>query len=352
MKQSLFFTFLFSIIIYCTYAQNDKMYIIKDQKVVATYNIISEIDSIIFYKPDIKPVEPEIKNLIKDASFEESSALWKLLDGNSSVISGVARTGSRSLKIISDGAQGNHVVQQTFIPGVIPGTEYKFTAWVQGNELVGEGQGGKPLAILRWRNASNTIIAKEMYMWAPYGSYDWRELSTHMQAPPDATQADVIFRAWYGCLSGISFWDDVDLRPRDFSYRGNLTGTYDVSNSTDKTGGTIATTEINYSGSGYFDSASDGAFVEWNNVSASSAGKYILSVRYAIEGNEQIWEFQVNGQSRTFRPRATGMKNSWATHDEEFDLNPGNNTVRVTIKKVIPGANPSIDRLDVYEKKN
>ncbi|HOG06053.1 MAG TPA: carbohydrate-binding protein [Paludibacter sp.] len=331
----------------------------KNNKIVNLQSLgATDIDSMVFQwkYPDDPGVDPgeelgedPFVNVIKDPSFEIGPPHWVLVDNNSSIVTDISLTGSKSLRIVSDGAQGNHVVRQQSIAGITPGMEYSYSVMVKGDQLVGAGAGGKPLAILRWRNSSNILIAKEMYMWAPYGTYSWTKLQTHMQAPPDATMVDVIFRSWYGCLSGYSFWDDVELKPRDFSYRGNLTGTYDIIEASDKLRVLLSTEEINYSGGGYYFMESDGAFIEWNNVAGGTGGTRIISIRYSLEGNEQNWQIIINGTTRIIRPRATGQINSWATHDEKFTLNPGNNTVRILMNKVVSGANPRIDRLDVYE---
>lgn len=294
----------------------------------------------------------QAQNLVPDASFENGTANWTLGDYASSIDTTVARTGSNSLKLLNDGSTTNHNAGQYRISGVIAGTEYTYYVWVKGSSLVGEGVGGKPLAVLRWRDSNNNAIEKEMYMWAPYGTYDWRKLTINLQAPAQASKVDVFFRSWYGCLSGTSHWDDASLEARDLSYRGSLAGTYQAEDASAMTGGSIASTETNYTGSGYFETASDNAYVEWNNVSGgSSGGTRILAFRYALEGNEKYWQVYVNGVSQgTVKPPATGMINSWASSDWELALQPGSNSVRVKILNVSAG--PLIDKLDVYTLAN
>jgi hypothetical protein len=287
-------------------------------------------------------------NLVPDPSFESGTATWTLGDAACSIDNSVARTGSRSMKLVNDGSATNHNAGQSSIGGIQAGVEYTYSVWVQASSLVGVGAGGKPLAVLRWRDSSDTRIEKEMYMWAPYGTYGWRRLSINLQAPPDATKVDVFFRSWWDCLSGTSHWDDAVLEPRDLSYRGNLAGTFQAETASATSGGGMASTETNYTGSGYFKPQSDNAYVEWNNVSGgSNGGTRILSFRYALEGNEKNWEVFVNGISQgTVRPSATGRINSWASSDWEVTLQPGNNTVRVQVLTVTSG--PIIDKLDVY----
>ena len=291
-------------------------------------------------------------NIASDPSFEKGTAATKLLDSKSSIDSSVARTGSKSLKLINDGAQKNHNAGQFGTGGVQAGTEYVYSVYVKGSNVRGEGSGGKPLAVLRWLDSSGNKLAKEMYMWAPYGTYGWTPMKIYIEAPPKAAKVDLSFRSWYGCLSGTSNWDDISLAPRNFSYRGSRTGTYQAENANSKSGGLIKSAEENYTGSGYFHATTGGAYLEWNNVSGgSTGGSRILSFRYANEGNMKNWEVFVNGKSQgTAKPMGTGKVNSWATFDWNVTLKAGNNTVRVKIATVPTGdpGRPNIDRLDVY----
>ena len=291
-------------------------------------------------------------NIASDPSFEKGTASTKLLDSKSSIDSSVARSGSKSLKLINDGAQKNHNAGQFGTGGVQAGTEYVYSVYVKGNNVKGHGSGGKPLAVVRWLDSSGNKLAKEMYMWAPYGTYGWTPMKIHIEAPPKAAKVDLSFRSWYDCLSGTSNWDDISLAPRNFSYRGSRTGTYQAESANSKSGGLIKSAEENYTGSGYFHATSAGAYLEWNNVSGgSNGGNRILSFRYANEGNMQNWEVFVNGKSQGIaKPIGTGKVNSWASFDWDATLKAGNNTVRVKVQKVPSGdpGRPNIDKLDVY----
>ena len=225
-------------------------------------------------------------NLVPDPSFETGMASWDLGDYASSIDNTIAQTGSNSLKLINDGSASNHNAGQYNIGGVEAGEEYEYSVWVRGSDVTGVDTGGKPLAVVRWRNGSGNKIDKEMYLWAPYGTYDWRELKIHLQAPPTAAGVDISFRSWYDCLTGSTNWDDVSIAPRDLSYRGSLTGTYQAEAASSRSGGSIETTETNYTGSGYFHPTVAGAYLEWNDISGGgSGGTRILSFRYAWEGN-------------------------------------------------------------------
>ena len=307
---------------------------------------------LLFIATLVMPVTVSHANLVPDPSFEKGTASTKLLDGASSIDSSVARTGSKSLKLKNDGAAKGHNAGQYGFGGVQAGTEYVYSVWVRGTDVRGHGSGGKPLTIVQWLDAGGNKLEKERFIWAPYGNYGWVQMKIHLQAPAKAAKANVSFRSWYDCLSGHTNWDDISLAPRNLSYRGSLTGTYQAESATRTSGGSIKSVEPGYTGSGYFHGTSDGAFLEWTNVSGgASGGKRVLAFRYAYEGNQKSWEVFVNGKSQGVeKPVATGRVQSWASFDWNVTLQPGNNTVRVKVLNVPAGelSRPNIDKMDVY----
>ena len=288
-------------------------------------------------------------NIITDASFEAGAARWTSQDYASSIDNKVARTGTRSIKLINDGGQ-RHDIGQENISGVKPGTEYVFSVWVRGNNVTGVGGGGKPIAILRWVDANNKPIDVNRYIWAPYGTYTWKYMYLYSQAPPNAVKANITFRSWFDCLTGTTNWDDVSLTPRNLSSHGSLTGTYQAENASYRTGGTIGHHEAYYTGSGYFDPTVANATLQWSNVSGgTNGGNRTLSFRYAVEGFAKVMEVLVNGKSLgSKQPVQTGWKSSWASADWQATLKPGNNTVRLRISAPTAGG-PLIDKLDVFQ---
>ena len=288
-------------------------------------------------------------NLIPDPSMEKGTAVWTMGNYTTTIDNTIARSGSKSIKVVNVGAKPSHNAYQYNIPGFQPGKEYTYTVWVKGTKVDGHGTGGKPMSVLRWKDSANNKILDGLYMWAWYGTYDWRQVKIHFQAPPNATKIDVMFRSWFDCLSGYTNWDDASLTLRDLSYRGALTGTYQAEQAKVRSGGKIATYEKNYTGSGYFNVTSAGAYLEWDNVSGGTdGGSRILAFRYALEGGEKNWEVFVNGVSQgEQRSTGTGYQNSWASFDWKVNLKPGNNRVRVKVLSLIKG--PNIDKLDVFQ---
>jgi len=290
------------------------------------------------------------QNIIPDPSFE-SGSVWSLQDSASSLSSSAARTGSKSLQLINDGSKTNHNAIQSNIQGVIPGKEYVYSVWVRGDSVAGVGAGGKPLAILRWKNSAGQSIKEEMYMWASYGTYTWSNMQIYLQAPSDAQKVDVSFRSWWDCLSGKTYWDDIELSERNLP-TGSLLGTYQAENSQARWGGNLGTNALDYTGTGFFDATTNNAYIEWTGI--PGVGERVLSFRYAIEGGPQPFELKVNGvsQGRISPMIATGRRGSWASNIWQVNLPSATNTIRLTIGSAGGLGSPLIDKLDVYAPKS
>ena len=286
-------------------------------------------------------------NVIPDASFE-SGANWISADSASSLVNSPTRTGSKALKLINDGAAKGHNFGQYSINGVTPKQEYIYTVWVKGNNVQGVGSGGKPLAVTRWRNSASSKLTKEMYMWAPYNTYDWTPMSIHFQAPANATKIDTSFRSWYDCLSGTTYWDDISLVARTFPERGSLLASYQAEDANSKSGGAVHSEESDFTGTGYFDITTNGAVLQWNNV--TGGGARVVSIRYAYEGNGRDMNLYINGVSQgAQRPVMTGRRGSWASLDWNVNLPAGSNTVRLVIGKTGGKlSQPQVDKIDIY----
>ena len=292
---------------------------------------------------------PAFSNIIPDPSMEVGTA-WVSNSTNAAVVNNLARTGTRSIRLIHTGngntTQPNTNITQSNIPGVIPGAEYVYTVYVRGDNVQGNGAGGKPLTVLRWRNTANANLAKEMYMWGPYGTYNWTPMTIYLQAPLTATKINVGFRSWWDVTTGSSYWDDASLVLREFPNRGSLLASYQSEAGT-ISNGAIETVEPDYTGTGYL-KPNDGGYVQWTNVSGgATGGARIISLRYSYEGNVRPIELFVNGVSQgRVTPVATGRISSWASLDWQVNLNPGNNTIRVTAIDYTAG--PMMDKIDVY----
>jgi hypothetical protein len=294
-------------------------------------------------------------NAIPDPSFEDpaSSTRWVSSDSASRLTPLQKRTGAQSIMLLNDGTgvvgTSVHNVTQTNIPvaGVAPGQEYAFTAYVRAENVTGIGAGGKPLTVLRWRNASNQKIAEELYNWAPYGSYDFRPLTLHFQAPAGAAKIDVGFRSWWDCLTGRTYWDDASLVPRVIPGRGALLASYQAETADTRSGGLVASAFAGYTGTGYYEVTATAAALQWSNV--AGGGDRVVAARYSWEGSAQPMELFVNGASQGKRtPALTGRLGSYATENWTVTLPAGGNTIRLSVQKSASGGQPLIDRLEVY----
>jgi len=122
---------------------------------------------------------------------------------------------------------------------------------------------------------------------------------------------------------------------------------YQAENYTSQSGNSVLTDFGGYTGSGYVDFGSNGAWLEWNNIDGGSGGSVSLIFRYANGSavNRQC-ALSVNGNSignLSFAP--TGTWSTWATQTVAASLNSGNNTVRLTVNTGNGG--PNLDYVNV-----
>ena len=291
-------------------------------------------------------VEPV--NVIRNPSFE-SADFWVLKDDASAFDTVHSRTGSRSISLVNDGALGHNVVQLNS-PGVLENTEYQLTSYVKGVDVAGNGQGGKPLTVLKWKDARGNKLSSEHYMWAPYGTYDWKALKIHLQSPPGAAKVDITLRSWWDCTGGTTYWDDLELIERDLP-KGLILLSFQAEEATTRSGGSIGNQETGFTGTGYFEATRDGALLGWTGI--PGGGTRVLSVRYSIVGNPRKFELSINGNSQGQSDNyATGQRGSWASRVWIVELPPGENTVRLRIGSPGGDASPLIDRLDLHLRKS
>ncbi len=298
-------------------------------------------------------------NAIPDPSFEEPAATsrWSSADGASGLTTDRARSGRQSLWLRNhgQGVRGTalHYAGQAGVPvaGVSPGREYVFAVHVRAEDVSGVGAGGKPLVVLRWRDAAGKALGAELYDWAPYGTYDFQRRILHLQAPEGAARIDVGFRSWWDCLTGVTYWDDASLVPRTVPGRGGWLAAYEAEEAAGRSDVRVAREIDGFHGSGYLVPTADGAVIEWDQV--AGGGPRVLAVRYSWEGAARALELFVGGASQGRRvPVCTGRRGSYATENWAVVLPPGRNAVRLMVR--IQGAQekicPLIDRLEVYER--
>jgi len=122
---------------------------------------------------------------------------------------------------------------------------------------------------------------------------------------------------------------------------------YQAENYTSQSGNSVLTDFGGYTGSGYVDFGSNGAWLEWNNIDGGSGDNASLIFRYANGSavNRQCG-LSVNGASignLSFAP--TGTWGDWTTQTVTVSLNSGNNTVRLTVNTSNGG--PNLDYVNV-----
>lgn len=306
-------------------------------------------DTAVSNKPQI-PASSITTNVVPNNSFEEASQ-WDFPAGSARVSKG--RTGEYSAQLINAGNGTNspniNIVQKS-ITGIVGGQEYKLTAWVSGENVTGEklangkqDPGAAPLFVVKWKDAEDKIVAKELYNWAPLGTYSWRELTTYAQAPESAVSADVTLRSWYKCLSGTTYWDDISITSVSYP---TIVSIYEAEDAAIK-GGSIESEESDYSGDGYVDITDTSATLDWEVVAGEA--KYTLAIRYAWEGAPKKTELIVNGKSvGSVVPSMTGRRGSWATATWNAPLKAGKNSIQLKIAAGAgPKVKPQVDRLEI-----
>ena len=99
-----------------------------------------------------------------------------------------------------------------------------------------------------------------------------------------------------------------------------------------------------YQGKGFADFGGKGSSAEWDNVLADKAGKYKLTFRYAVEGNDRPCELYVNGKKAGIvKFASTGKWSDWKTEDIDVIFKKGGNYVKV----VAINAGPNLDAIAV-----
>ncbi|MCT9930262.1 glycosyl hydrolase family 28 protein [Planotetraspora sp. A-T 1434] len=123
---------------------------------------------------------------------------------------------------------------------------------------------------------------------------------------------------------------------------------YEAENATISTGSVVANNHLNYSGTGFVDTANAvGSYVEWT-VNAATAGTASLLLRYANgTTTNRPMDISVNGTvvaaGKAFN--GTGNWDTWANATISAPLNAGSNTVRVTATTA--NGCPNLDYLEV-----
>ena len=204
-------------------------------------------------------------NVIPDASFENGT--WRLQDNTMSIVDSPVRSGKKAFKIVNTG-DGVHTAWSQVTTNIEPGVEYVYEAWVRGQNVKGVGGGGKPLGVVRWRDASKPLKnaenkATESYRWTLYGTYNFttERMRMYMQAPSGARAVDFGIRTWNDTLSGFTVWDDLRMVPRQFPNRGRKLVSYQAESAKTLSGGKVDNHHHDASGSGYYDVRTDKAAV-------------------------------------------------------------------------------------------
>jgi len=155
-----------------------------------------------------------------------------------------------------------------------------------------------------------------------------------------------------GCGPGASLESDSDVESGDWNTDGGvdkaLPGTtYQAESYTAQRGCSRETRPSGYTGSGFVDFGDEGTYMEWNNISASAAGEYRLTFRYANGGpSTRQASILVNGTNVGEAAFAsTDEWTIWRTVSLTKALRAGTNTIRVVASSSNGG--PNLDSMEV-----
>jgi hypothetical protein len=127
-----------------------------------------------------------------------------------------------------------------------------------------------------------------------------------------------------------------------------LLATYQAEASTSASGCSVATDQAGYTGSGFVDYGRANTWIEWNNVNVATAGRYVMSFRFANGSSDsRTSAVFINGTllgSVPFNSTGQGWA-SWRTVSFMVNLRAGYNTVRVIANTSNGG--PNLDKLEV-----
>ena len=118
-------------------------------------------------------------------------------------------------------------------------------------------------------------------------------------------------------------------------------------NFTDTSGCVIQSIRAGYTGTGYVNMGAEDNWFEWDFIYSDAGGIVTLTFRYASDDtNNRPCDISVNGApSGTINCVPTGSWGNWFTESIDVTLDPGLNTIRVTVSTSERG--PNIDKMDL-----
>ncbi len=145
-------------------------------------------------------------------------------------------------------------------------------------------------------------------------------------------------------------YDEVD-RDASLAEKAVTPSRYEAENYSAQSGCVVATTSAGFTGTGYADFGGNGTWIEWNNVNATLAGQYTLTLRYANgAAAARPAALTVNGAAAgTVQFAVTGAWTTWVTTSIVVSLPQGANTIRVTANTTTGGPNVDNAELSIFD---
>ena len=228
------------------------------------------------------------------------------------------QAGSNTIRLTANTASGGPNFDYMRVEGGVPGVQYTLTTSTTGQGSVSLNPPGGTYA----SGASVAATASAAVGWQFDG---WSGASTSTSSPVNITMNGN--KSLTAIFSPISSSETITIQAEDF---------------TANSGGSVDDAQTGYTGTGYFDMAGNGSWVEYTFTAAG--GAYTLAIRYANgSAGNRTCNVITNGApvSNNFVP--TGSWTTWQETTSNVTLNAGTNTVRIQVTTASGG--PNVDRL-------
>ena len=142
-------------------------------------------------------------NLVKNAGFEDGSTDWNIQKDTAVVVSDQAHSGKSSLYYTNTDAKRYKMFTQKL--DVHPGQRILFSAWVKGQDIVGQEGAG-----LFVQSYDGDKYIGGAFPHTLNGTFDWKQVKGEYSIPPSTTSTSVGLYLRRG-ITGSVWFDDVEV---------------------------------------------------------------------------------------------------------------------------------------------
>lgn len=156
-------------------------------------------------------LSPKGTNLVMNGGFEDMEkgipSGWSIPLDICSLESGTTHSGKLSLKYARTDKNDYRLVYQR-LP-CEPGKLYKVTVWVKGENVKGEQTDQGAGFCIEWSDSEGNWLGGT-YPNCISGTFSWREISTYVRIPKEASRAHITLYMRRG-TTGVAWFDDVEV---------------------------------------------------------------------------------------------------------------------------------------------